>query len=256
MRITTILKTAAAALACVAVTASAQSARPFKGVWYSPDMYIEIDFHGQSIPDPEAMDDGETCAGVIKVKPGLITSTNSMWDAKVSGKRATATTYLNEDNQTLTFELLPDGGMKVTSAPGFAYLGEGEEGMLTLPSPQILRKASPFAGEWKLAKGDGKLTLNLHNKCIYDEAHEKLGYGTIYVAYNQGMYVDDCIVTEAEIDGNRAVITYTGSRSGNDYRATLVYDPATRRITVKNPAPVTPGEDGECYVTDGLVFGK
>lgn len=256
MHFTSFLKTAAMTLAfAAATTLSAQSTKPFKGVWYSPDMYLEIDFYGESIPDPEAMDD-ETCAGVIKVKPGINTSKLAMWDVKVSGKRATATTYLNEDNQTLTFELLPDGGMKITSEPGFAYLGEGEEGMKTLPSPQVLRKASPFSGTWKLNKGDGTLTLNLHDRCIYSEHHEKLGYGTIYITYNQGMYVDECVVTGSEINGNSATIRFTSGRSGADYRATLVYDPATKRITVKDTAPVNPDEEGECYVTDGLVFCK
>lgn len=256
MNSTTFIRAAASAVMCAAaLVCMAQAGQTFRGVWYSPDMYIDIDFHGKSIPDPNSMD-GDPCAGIIKVKPEASSTSYTIENVKVSGSKATATAYMAEGDSRLTFEILPDGGMRMTSSNGFAYVGDGLE---KLPSPQSLSKASPFAGVWKLAKGDGTLTLNLHDKCILGEDNEGsqgLCYGTIYIAYNQGMYVDNCMITAREIKGNQAVVYYTGGRDGNKYRATLVYDPSTERVTVKSPAPVKAGEEGECYVTDGLVFNR
>lgn len=256
MKATVFLRAAASAVMCAAaLVCMAQTGRPFKGVWYSPVMYVDIDFYGNSIPDPNSMD-GDPCAGIIKVNPDVSQTAYTIENVKVNGSRATGTAYMAEGDSRLTFELLDTGRMRVTSSNGFAYV---DDGLKRYPSPQFVERASPFAGVWKLAKGDGTLTLNLHDKCILGEDGEGsqgLCYGTVYIAYNQGMYVDNCMITAREIKGNQAVIYYTGGRSGAKYRATLVYDPSTKRITVKNPAPVKAGEEGECYVTDGLVFNR
>lgn len=87
------------------------------------------------------------------------------------------------------------------------------------------------------------------------EGNSRQCYGSIYITYNNGMYVDNCLIVNKKTDGNQAVIEYLGGRDGNTYSATLVYNPATKQITVKQPKLVkATNEITECYVTDGLVF--
>lgn len=256
MKIKSFLKTAALALAFVTTTTvMAQQNKPFKGTWFAPDMYIEIDFHDMSISDPNSMD-GDPCAGIIKVKPEVSSTPYTIENVKINGNKATATSYMAEGDSKLTFELLPGGDMKMTSSNGFAYI---DDELKKLPSPQSLAKASPFAGVWKLAKGDGTLTLNLHDKSIMGEnfeANNVMCYGTIYTTINGGMRVDNDIVTARKINGNQAVIYYQCGRSGNEYSATLIYNPTTKRITIKNPKPKNPDEAGDCHIVDGMVFNR
>ena len=54
MKHATLLKTIVFVFSIVYATASvAQVARPFKGAWYSDDLYVDIDVYGQTISDPE-----------------------------------------------------------------------------------------------------------------------------------------------------------------------------------------------------------
>lgn len=254
MKTTSFLRTAALAVVFAATTiCMAQQNKPFKGTWYSPDMYIDIDFHDNSISDPNSMD-GDPCAGIIKVKPEVSSTPYTIENVKINGNKATATSYMAEGDSRLTFELLPGGDMKMTSSNGFAYI---DDELKKLPSPQSLAKASPFEGVWKAAKGDGTLTINLHSKSIMGEdfeANNVMCYGTIYTALNGGMRVDTDIITDRKINGNQAVIYYLCGRSGNKYSATLIYNPTTKRITIKNPKPANPDEAGDCHTADGMVF--
>lgn len=249
------LRIIATVMACTATTfAFAQTARIFKGAWYSPEMYVNIDFHMKNIPDPNSMD-GDPCAGTIKMNPKYSSSTYTLENVKVSGNKATASAYLAEGNAAMTFERQADGSIKMTCA-NFTYVPE-EGGTKKLPQTIVLRKAAPFAGTWKLKGGDGSLDLTLYDKSILgedNEGNQALCHGTIYIAYNRGMYVDNCMVTECEANGNQAEISFIGGRDGCKYRATLAYNPTTKQITVTKVAPLTAGDEGECYVEDGLVF--
>lgn len=235
--------------------AQAQTARPFKGSWYADGLYVDIDFYGKSISDPNSMD-GDPCAGIIKIKPEVTSMSYTIENLKVSGNRATATAYFAEKDSKLSFEYMSDGSMKMTSSDGFSYV---DDELKKLPqNSYVLHRAAPFNGEWKLAKGEGALRMNLYCKSMYAENAEgnsELCYGTVYVAYNNGMYVDNCLITKRKVEGNQAVIEYVGGRDGNTYRALLVYNPSARQITVKGTVAVkTVNEIKECYVTDGLVF--
>lgn len=233
----------------------AQTARPFKGAWYSDGMYVNIDFYGKTIPDPNSMD-GYPCAGIIKVMPEVTSMSSTIENLKVTGNRATATAYFAERDSKLSFEYMADGSMKITSNDGFAYV---DNELKKLPQTSyILRRATPFNGEWKLTKGDGMLRVNLYYKSMYEENAEgdtELCYGTIYVSTANGMRVDNCLIRNCKIDGNKAEIEYVGGRDGNTYRATLVYNPSTRQITLKSPTAVgVSGGVSESYVMDGMVF--
>lgn len=255
MTTTNLLRTAATAMVCAATTAVfAQTARTFKGAWYSPEMYVNIDFHTKSIPDPNSMD-GDPCAGTIKMSPKFGSSVYTLENVKIAGSKATATAYLAEGDATMTFERQADGSIKMTCA-NFTYV-PNEGGTKKLQQTITLHKAAPFAGTWELKGGNGTLDLNLYDKSILgedNEGNQALCHGTIYIAYNQGMYVDNCMITGCEAKGNQAVIYFTGGRDGNKYRATLAYNQSTRQITVRQVAPLKAGDEGECYVKDGLVF--
>lgn len=148
--LTTLQRAAASVLMCVAALAGfARTGGPFKGVWHSPDMYINIDFYGNTIPDPNSMDE-DPCAGIMRVRPGESTVAYTIENVKVSGSKATATAYMAEGDSRLTFECLADGSMKVTSSNGFAYV---DDSLKHLPSPQVLRKASPSAGSAEQGAG-------------------------------------------------------------------------------------------------------
>lgn len=251
MKISIIHRAAAVAMTCAfALVSLAQTSRPFKGVWYSQDFYLEIDFYDKTVTDPNSMD-GDPCAGIIKVKPEVCSTAYTIENIRVGGDKAIGTAYMADGKTNLVFEYFADGSIRIASGNGFSYV---DDGIKKLTSVYVLSKASPFSGVWKLAKGDGTLTLNLHDKCIYSEANSTLGYGTIYIAFNNGAYVDECVITGREIKGNQAVVYYTGGRDGQKYHATLVYDPATKRITLKKPTPVGGSGSGDSYVTDGMVF--
>ena len=146
----------------------------------------------------------------------------------------------------------------MTSSDGFSYV---DDELKKLPqNSYVLHRASPFNGEWKLAKGDGTLRINLYYKSMYEENAEggsEMCYGTIYVAYANGMKVDNSLIRARKIEGNKAVIEYVGGRDGNTYRAVLVYNPSTRQITVKSPVSVgASGGVKESFVVDGMVFTR
>lgn len=256
MKHATLLKTIVFVFSIVYATASvAQVARPFKGAWYSDDLYVDIDFYGKTIPDPNSMDE-DPCVGIIKIRPEVNSMTYTIENLRIVGKSATATAYFAEKNSKLTFEYLQDGSLKLTSNDGFTYV---DDGLVKLPNTTyVLRKAAPFSGTWKLAKGDGQIKMNLYSKEMFEDDYEgnsRQCYGSIYITYNNGMYVDNCLIVNKKTDGNQAVIEYLGGRDGNTYSATLVYNPATKQITVKQPKLVkATNEITECYVTDGLVF--
>lgn len=258
MKHATLLKTIVFVFSIVYATASvAQVARPFKGAWYSDDLYVDIDFYGKTISDPNSMD-GDPCAGIIKIKPEINSMAYTIESLNVTGKKATATAYFAEKNSKLTFEYLQDGSLKLTSNDGFTYV---DDGLVKLPKTSyVLRKAEPFNGTWRLAKGDGQIKMNLYNKEMFEDDYEgnrQLCYGSIYITYNNGMYVDNCLIVKKNVDGNQAVIEYLGGRDGNTYSATLVYSPATKQVTVKGPKLVKAANSAkECYVTDGLVFNR
>lgn len=122
-----------------ATVSSAQIARPFKGTWSSADLYVNIDFYGKTIPDPNSMDE-YSCAGVIRIRPGVDTMTYTIENVKVSGNKATATVYFVERNSNLTFEYQSDGSMKVTSNDVFTYVDDS--GQVKLPEKSYtLRRA-------------------------------------------------------------------------------------------------------------------
>lgn len=240
-----------------ATVAQAQTSRPFKGAWYAPGLYVNIDFYGKTIPDPNSMDE-DPCAGIIKIKPETNSMAYTIENLKVSGTKATATAYFAEKDSRLSFEYMSDGTLKITSSDGFSYVDDGLKKLLQ--STYTLHRASPFSGEWKLAKGDGTMKINLYNKEMFEENFEgnsELCYGSIYITYNNGMYADNCLITKKKVEGNQAVIEYVGGRDGNTYRALLVYNPSTRQITVKDPVLFkATSETKDCYVTDGLLFTR
>lgn len=253
-----LLKAIISVLLFSSVTAAqAQTARPFKGAWYADGLYVDIDFYGKSISDPNSMD-GDPCAGIIRIKPDDTSMAYTIENLKMSGNRATATAYFAEKDSRLSFEYMADGSLKMTSSDGFSYVDDEQK---KLPqNSYVLHRASPFNGEWKLAKGDGTLRINLYYKSMYEENAEggsEMCYGTIYVAYGNGMKVDNSLIRARKIEGNKAVIEYVGGRDGNTYRAVLVYNPSTRQITVKSPVSVgASGGVKESFVVDGMVFTR
>ena len=239
-------------LAVVALTAGAQTSDSFKGAWYSPELYLYIDFYARDVPDPNSMD-GDPCPGVIKMKRGYGESVYSFSSAVVAGNKAVAHAYIGEGEAVIRFTDMGDGTLKMDCSK-FTYVTY-EDGVKTLPMPVTLRKASPFLGTWQLKGGDGRMQLNLYHDDLFD-GDGRLCYGTISVSLNKGMYVDDCAVTRCEVSGDKAVVYFTGSRSSADYRAVLLYDPSTDQVTVSEVAPAKQGQAGECYVTAGMIFAR
>ncbi len=79
-------------------------------------------------------------------------------------------------------------------------------------------------------------------------------YGMIHVGF--GDRVDDCSITACKPNGNKAGITFTSSRDGHIYTATLTVDPAKNTLTVSDVTLTGNEEFGDCYVNDGLVLKK
>lgn len=243
----------AAVLACSADTCRAQTAPVFTGRWYSPDIYLDIDFHGKSITDLNSMD-GDPCPGMIRMRRGRGSGDYSISTAVVSGGEAVASAYVWDANVGINFKLLPDGSMRMDCL-NFKYLSaDGDE--TSLPSPVTLLRAEPFSGEWRLKGGDGKLTLNLYYPDVFNSEDGQYYYGLVYVAFGNGARVDLCTVTGCKVDGNRAEISFTGGRDGNKYKAVLAFDPAAKLIRLEGVARADGGEGGDCLVADGMVFAR
>ena len=173
----------AAVLACSADTCRAQTAPVFTGRWYSPDIYLDIDFHGKSITDLNSMD-GDPCPGMIRMRRGRGSGDYSISTAVVSGGEAVASAYVWDANVGINFKLLPDGSMRMDCL-NFKYLS-ADGGETSLPSPVTLLKAEPFSGEWRLKGGDGKLTLNLYYPDVFNSEDGQYYYGLVYVAFGNG----------------------------------------------------------------------
>lgn len=256
MKLTTLLKASLCIIFCAASLSSfAQTSRPFKGAWYSPEMYININFHEKNIPDINTMDE-DPCPGLITTTPEYGDFTYSITSVKINGNKAVAEVDGLENKVTVTFTYMPNGNLSFSSS-NFTYLPkEGE--IKKFPSSLNLLKASPFIGTWTLKNKDaGKLTINLYNKCLSGmnaEGMDQRCYGTIFLM--SGQRVDNCLITDCKVSNNQATIDYIGGRDGNTYRCTLVYNPANKQISIKGAKLIKHGEDQmeECYVSDGLIF--
>ncbi len=117
--------------------------------------------------------------------------------------------------------------------------------------------AKPFKGVWT-ATGNGyeaKAELDLYGMTIdgTDADYNDIKcYGMIHVGF--GDRVDDCSITACKPNGNKAGITFTSSRDGHIYTATLTVDPAKNTLTVSDVTLTGDEEFSDCYVNDGLVL--
>lgn len=231
-----------------------QTVKPFKGQWYSDEIYMDIDFYGNTVSDPNSMD-GDPCPGIIKVRKGGSEMSYTILSMKINGKKASGIVSDNDfQEQPMSAEILADGTMKITIPALKLIMGEGD--IKVFKGEKILRKAAPFAGKWSL-KGNGitaEMILNLYDRCIMGmnaDMNDALSYGIINIT--MGMNVDDCSILSWEGAGNTVDVKFVSSRSGGIYKAKLTYLPSTKKIKVSQVTPV--GSDaGECYLTDGMEF--
>lgn len=225
MKTTAVIKffaVAALLLTCSQQTAYAQSKGKFTGKWYSPDVYLNIDFHGKSVEDFNSMDGGQ-CPGMIRMRRGK--GDYSIGTAVVSGNEAVATAYVFDNNVGINFKLMPDGSMKMDCL-NFKYFSDDYE-ELTLPTSVTLRKAEPFAGEWRQDGGSAKMTLNLYFADVFNNG------GYYYGLVSNADKAGDILITECKVDGNRAEVAYTVGGIGAKQNAVLTYDPSGGRLTFK-----------------------
>lgn len=230
-----------------AAAAEKSSVKPFKGIWYSDVLHLDIDFYGNSVLNPFTMDD-EYCPGVITLLADNGSTSFDIAEAKIAGNKVTAKT---SDEAVVAMELLADGNMKVTLPEMVLVTLEEDK---TFKGDYIVKRGGPFVGKWTFKSGgsEGALTLDLYGQSVVDESNGSANYGIMYVGY--GMKTDNCVITRWQEDGNNVKVTFVGGRDGGTRTAVLTYDPTTAKISVSNVTEVS--DCSECYVTDGLTFAK
>ena len=241
--------TATATQATAAAATNKAGAKPFKGVWSSDELHLNIDFYNNSIPNPMSMDE-EPCPGLITLMSANGSTSYDITEAKISGSKAICKT---SDDSAVTMVLQADRTMKVT-LPEMLLISVKEN--KTFKGDYIVKRGGPFAGIWTF-KGNGSegmLELDLYGKSVVDESDGTVNmcYGKISVCY--GMNIDNCIITKWTEEGNKATVTFTGGRDGGIHKAMLTYNPANGKISVSDVTDVS--DCSECYVTDGMVFSK
>lgn len=232
---------------------------PFKGMWYSDVVELEIDFYENTV----AIDgpDEEYGPGNIRYGMDYCFSTDFS-SVEVTGNKATATMG---DGDNVTFEATDDGNLVMTSS-GITYVDMNESQRI-LPSTIVLKRAKPeaqtgaFRGTWRMKEDkseSGLMEIDLYDKTFVGQdadLNDAPCYGLVNRVVN--MRPDDCTITGCEvISETEATIEFVGSRGGSTFRAKLVYDPEANTLTVKDRETVKTEGMGECYLYDGLVFYK
>lgn len=259
MQITPFFKAAAAlALAFVAQAVSAQQAKPFTGCWYSDQYYLEMDFYDKDIPDPDTGGES-TCAGVISLAQKYGGGTNTITSISVNGNKATGKAYFADHEAGVSFERKSNLTIRMI-CPGIEKGKGGKQVAYTKPAIFTLRPAWPFNGQWKLRGGKGKLNINLYNAAYdasEDEHEMNLCYGVIEMEDEAGKAPHKCAVIKRKLFGCEAEITFTDGRDGQNYCATLFYNPKGGTVSLKEyhrEGSMRSVSTGICTSADCLVF--
>lgn len=100
-----------------------------------------------------------------------------------------------------------------------------------------------FVGVWEIpdmaAANEVKMSINLYTRksrnTIQDGEEATIScYGVIFLGNAEGYTPDYCTILAAQINGNRASITFQSSRDSNTYSADLVSSEGGYTITVEN----------------------
>lgn len=103
-----------------------------------------------------------------------------------------------------------------------------------------------FDGTWCLTSESMEVYLTLTPKGEMNEEIEAKAYGEIATMFLPGYRMDNDVITSLRIVGNTAEIEYQCSRTGENGKGKIIYNPTAKTMKVV----VTKAIEGDCYATD------
>lgn len=103
-----------------------------------------------------------------------------------------------------------------------------------------------FDGTWCLTSESMEVYLTLTPKGEMNEEIEAKAYGEIATAFLPSYRMDNDVITSLHVTGNTAEIEYQCSRTGENGKAKIIYNPTAKTMKVV----VTKAIEGDCYAMD------
>lgn len=151
-------------------------------------------------------------------------------------------------------------GALYAQQPGNPQKGRAHRTHRTIPTKKAAhdpaddkKDAQVFKGTWSIPSvTEGAAEINLYEKQNYEVASgSAFCYGHFFIMRGATM-MDDDVITKASINGNKATLTITCGRSGEDSTVVLLYHPNTGKITVES----NDGTGEGCFLYPGTVLQK